>query len=118
MGEIKRVKITCPLAGESHLEKWVERREQIGVPVYRELNKLGIEYLTSEKALKRICEIFSEQILDWNLEDGTGKALPKPYRKPKAFEKLAEDDFDAFLWVSKVVQFSIDQLVEPEEEKS
>lgn len=117
MGEIRRVKVTCPLAGETHKEKWVERRETIGVPVYRELNELGIDYLTSEEALERICVIFSEQILDWNLEDDTGKALPKPYRKPKALEKLAEVDFDAFLWVSKVVQFSIDQLVEPEEEK-
>lgn len=117
MGEIKRVKISCPLSGASHTEKWVERREQIGVQVYRELNELGIDYLTSEEALIRICVIFSEQILDWNLEDDTGKALPKPYRKPKALEKLAEADFDAFLWVSKVVQFSIDQLIEPEEEK-
>ena len=117
MGEIKRVKVTCPLKGESHLEKWVERREQIGISVYRELSELG-SYFSSEEALKRICEIYSEQILDWNLEDGTGKALPKPYKKPEAFEKLAEDDFDAFLWISKIVQFSIDQLVEPEEEKS
>ncbi len=117
MGEIKRVKVTCPLKGESHLEKWVERREQIGISVYRELSDLG-SYFESEEALKRICQIYSEQILDWNLEDGMGKALPKPYQNPEAFEKLAEADSDCFLWVSTVIQMSIDQLVEPEEEKS
>jgi len=112
MSEIKKVKVPCSLKGESHAEKWVERAELIGIPVYREISQLG-SCFTEEDSLKRICVIFSEVITDWNLEDGEGNALPKPYKHPEALMKLAEVDSDAFLWLVGVVNSNINTLFEP-----
>lgn len=117
MSELKKVKVPCPLAGKSHIEKWVERKEQIGIPVYREMSQLR-DYFTDEEALQRLSEIFSELIVDWNLEDAEGKALPKPYKNPDAFIKLAEIDSDAFIWLVNVVNSTIDNLFEPPKKES
>jgi len=112
MSEIKTVRVPCTLKGEGHKEKWVERAEMIGIPVYREISQLS-GYFTNEKALLRICEIFSELVFDWNLEDGEGNPLPKPYKNPEALMKLAEVDSDAFLWLVGVIGSNINTLFEP-----
>lgn len=116
--KIKKVKVPCPLAGDTHKEKFVERREAIGLNVYRRISELGGAFRAEEEALEELYKILSTLILDWDLEDDTGKALPKPYENPKAFEALADTDADAFIWVLTVVQSPIDQLFEVEEEKS
>lgn len=117
MAVIKAVRVDCPLAGESHKGKWVERSEMIGIPIYRRMRELG-GFLTEEETLKELCKVVSEVIVGWNLEDDTGKPLPEPYNNPEAFEKLAEIDSDAFIWILGVINTNIDALVEPPKKAS
>ena len=117
MSEIKTIKVPCPLSGASHKDAWVERREQIGIPVYKRLMEAG-GYFRTEGALEAVCKELSDLIIDWELWDDEGNSLPKPYQNPDAFMKLAEVDSDAFLWINTVIQSSIDKLFEPPKKES
>lgn len=118
MGEVRKITVKCDLPGESYEDWWLERKEQIGIPIYAELSRLGVKFFSQEEALDRICQIFAEYVYDWNLTDDTGKPLPKPHDNPDAFKKLAEVNTDGFLWISRIIQAPIESLFEPKEEKS
>ena len=117
MGKPRSIRVIVPDYfgdgyGEGGDRQWIERSQRIGRDDIAEL--AGLEgLLTKKKAFKAACEKLSGAIVDWNLASEGGEPLPMPYGDPKAFEQLADDNWQLFQWVAEVLFTPLSVLVTP-----
>lgn len=98
--------------GEGDDRQWVERAQRIGrgeIKVLAHLDGL----LDSDKIFKQACEQLAENVVGWDLTTEAGEAFPEPYQKPDAFEQLADDNWQLFMWVSELLFTPLAVLVRP-----
>lgn len=100
--------------GEGEARQYVERRQQMGRALIKELEELA-NLFTEEKQFEKACKILQWVFVDWNLKGETREGnpfdLPKPWQNPKAFTALLDLDLDLTLWVLGLVTTPISQLL-------
>lgn len=98
--------------GDGEERQWVERAQRIGRQDIKALAELD-GLLSSEQAFKQACEQLAENITSWNLTTESGDAFPEPYGNPDAFARLADDNWQLFMWLSELVFKPLALLVRP-----
>lgn len=86
-----------------HIGEWIEVLPVTNVLVFNalvELSKLTVSVIDN-KGLEELCEALSERITDWNFTGLDSKPLPKPYKNPKIFMSMTEDEL---IWLVTACQ--------------
>lgn len=91
--------------------QWVERRHRISVSMLKGCEGKLFELLDDDKAFKKLAENMAEVFVDWNIEDDDGP-LPKPWRDWKAFQALADSDYELLMWVWNLTFKSLGELLD------
>jgi len=99
-----------PTFGEGDDRLWVERKIYIGRSSKKMLHE-GLNNLYEDDAFKTLCEAYAEIFTAWSLTMASGEPLPDPWENPKAFESLADESLDLFIWLAGVVHAPLTTLI-------
>ena len=99
-----------PAFGEGEDRQWVERRVYIGRAVKKTLHE-GLNDLYEDKAFKQLCKAYAGIFTAWSLTMASGEPLAEPWENPKAFESLADESLDLFIWLAGVVHAPLTTLI-------